>query len=374
MKRMLTGSVLAAFLVVILPEAQAARPILEDSGPDVFAPAADASGDPDLFHSAASELRDTGKGIRFEAEWTGPWRGQELTLVYRNQGQNDWQSAQFEADRGDRWQVVLPSGTVVPGVLEYRIVSRELDGSTRDRFASSDAPARVRVARSGGNVEDERLADHRGRRHRVEAGFRHEDFGAPRTSLRDSTDSYNVAHAEFTYRLLKPALYQISAGVALLGDRMGVSSPKPVTHPPGAYYFYVKGYWEFGDIFGVEPQIILGAGQEGFAGGGGVTLRFGAIRKTHFDLGFTGISQVGWTITSAFEWTGIPYIRLGLRNDLTTMPAQDYSASSLGIIPSARVTVLLPGGVEVWGSAGYGMRIEYRQGWVSWSAGAAVEF
>ncbi len=337
----------------------------------VSAQALEAGDRPVLFHWPLSQVVQDSQPIRIAVEWDREWAGRAVVLHHRNGARGDFVPLDFEPGHGLRWEAVVEPSELAPPTFEYWIESVETDGTRIARFGSAGVPqvATVRAVPSRDRVA-ERLAGHLGHRSQFDASFRHYDFGRPSGVTGRSNDSFNVFDLSFTYRLLLPGLYQVSMGVFLLGDRLGVDSPIQTRYPPGAYCGYLKAYWEFGDIFGIEPMLLIGAGSEGFEGGGGITARFGPIRSTHFDLGFSGIRNLGWTFVSEFVWTGIPHVVLALRNELTTMPVNDR----YGIIPSVKVTGLLPGGVRVHGLIGYGIREGYDRGWLTWGAGLGWEF
>lgn len=326
---------------------------------------------PVLFHWPLSQVVQDSRPVRIAVEWDREWDGRMVLLHHRNGGGGDFSSLAFEQGPERRWEVEIEPDELAPPTFEYWIESVEADGARIARFGSPGVPqvAAVRTAPSRDRMA-ERLAGHGGRRSHFQAAFTHFDFGRPAGETGRSIDSFNAFDLAFTYRLLRPGLYQVSMGIRLLGDRLGVDSPVFAQYPPGAYCGYLAAYWEFGDIFGIEPMVLIGAGAEGFEGGGGITARFGPVRATHFDLGFSGIRNLGWTFVSEFVWTGIPYLVVALRNELTTMPVDDR----YGIVPSVKLTGLLPAGVRVHGLIGYGIREGYDRGWLTWGAGMGWEF
>lgn len=331
----------------------------------------DDDGRPVLFHWPLSQAVKDSRPIRIAVEWDAEWDGREILLHHRNGGAGEFAAQPFVAGPGRRWEIEVPAALLAPPTFEYWIESVEADGSRVARFGSAGVPqvAAVRTVASRDRFA-ERLAGHGGRRAMFDASFRHHDFGRPAGATGRSIDSFNVLDLSFTYRLLKPGLYSVSMGVSLLGDRLGVDSPAYTQYPPGAYAGYLKAYWEFGDIFGVEPMLLIGASPEGFEGGGGLTLRFGPVRATHFDLAFWGLRNLGWTFLSEFVWTGIPHVVVALRNELTTAPVNE----GYGIVPAVKITGLLPAGLRVHGLIGYGIREGYDRGWLTWGAGLGWEF
>lgn len=353
--------VLVAFGAVAT-QARAQDGDVEDAGPDEVS---------SLFHWPLSRIVQDGRPVRIAIEWQGSWSGRGVVLHHRSGGAGSYATRPFGHRTGARWEVEVPSSEVAVPTFEYWIESIESDGARVARFGSAGLPqvADVRALPSR-NRTAQLLAGHKGYRSRVEASFRHYDFGRPGTTGERSQDSYNVFDLSYTYRLLSPGLYQVSLGVTLMGDRLGVDSPIYTRYSPGAYFGYLKAYWEFGDIFGVEPMLLIGASAEGFEGGGGLTARLGPVRATHFDLGFWGIRNLGWTVVTEFVWTGIPYVVVALRNEFTTFPIH----ARYGITPSIKLTGLLPVGIRVYGLIGYGIREGYDSGWLTWGVGVGWEF
>ncbi len=364
-------------------EDEAPQPPEDVAVPAVAAPAvAGESGGAVLFHWPVAETREDRRGLAISAQWTGTWNGRKLVVHWRAHGAQAWSTAVFQRVRGTMEARIPAADVKVPG-LSYWIESIEADGSSRARFGSAENPQRVRVAQSGRDLRrQDRLADHQGRVNRVAATFRHVDFGKPHAADRRSEDNFNELELAFTYRPAMTALYQVEAGFLMVGDRLGVRSPDPwLEHDPGAYLAFVKLYWEFGDVFGLEPMLMLGASRFGLEPGGGMTFRFGALRKTHFDIGIKGARSLGWSFVTSLDVRAAKFLVVRVRNELTNWPTNpdsdedwDDTLPPYGVVPSLGLAFTLPWGIELNGSVGYGIRKGYNRGWITWSAGAAVEF
>jgi len=267
--------------------------------------------------------------------------------------------------------------------VEYFIESVEADGAVRERFGSADRPQVIRVSEDTREERArDRLAGHGGHRHRFEATFRHVDFGRRYASQARSVDNYNQLEFAYTFRPLLAGLYHVQAGFLVVGDRLGVKTlDPPDTGRPGAYLAFFKFYWEFGDVFGLEPMLMLGASRQGLEPGGGMTFRFGAIRGTHFDIGIQGARSLGWSFVTELDVKAASFVRVRVRNELTNWPTnpshldeEDLGVAPYGILPSLGLAFTLPGGVELNGSMGYGIRKGYDRGWIHGTVGAAIEF
>jgi len=335
-----------------------------------------------LFHWPVSEARPDRRGLTVSARWQGEWHGRELRLNWRVGDAGPWKSAVFVARR-DMLEARIPAGDLTSAGLSYWIESVEADGSTRARFGSADRPQVIRV--SDGTREGrqrDRLAEHGGHRNRFEATFRHVDFGRRLPTDPRSVDGFNQLEIGYTFRALMAGLYQAQAGFLLVGDRLGVKTQDPPsTGRPGAYLAFIKLYWEFGDVFGVEPLLMLGASRVGLEPGGGITFRFGPVRSTHFDIGIKGAKSLGWSFVTELDLKAASFVKIVVRNELTNWPTDtkpadelDRGVSPYGILPSLGLAFAIPGGVELSGSMGYGIRKGYDRGWLNWSVGAAVEF
>lgn len=335
-----------------------------------------------LFHWPVSEARPDRRGLTVSARWQGEWQGRELRLHWRAGDGGPWGVVPFESRRGTLEARIPATALKTPGV-DYWIESVEADGSLRARFGSAEAPQVVRISESSKEQRlRDRLAGHGGHRHRFAATFRHVDFGRPNASDRRSVDNFNELQLGYTFRPLLAGLYQAEAGFLLVGDRMGVATldPPPVGKP-GAYLAYIKLYWEFGDIIGLEPLLMLGASRAGLEPGGGITFRLGALRSTHFDIGIKGARSLGWSFVTELDVKAASFLKVRVRNELTSWPTDPEPHSDTlrgvapyGILPSLGLAILLPGGVEVNGSMGYGIRKGYYRGWIHGSVGLAVEF
>ncbi len=334
-----------------------------------------------LFHWPVSEARSDRKGLSILARWDGEWNGQALRLHWRQGDNGSWNWTLFVTRRGKLEARIPPQDVTAPGI-SYWIESVEADGTSRARFGSQEAPQVVRVARNAREQRmKERLEGHEGHRYRVEAVFRHADFGTNSPGGRSSEDNFNEFRIGFTYRPLLAGLYQAEIGFLMVADRMGFRTTVPVhSVKPGAYLAYLKLYWEFSDVFGIEPLLMLGASHQGLEPGGGITFRVGALRSTHLDIGIQGARTLGWSFVTELDVLVARFMRVRVRNELTNWPTNagysfhDDGIAPYGILPAIGLAFMLPGGVEVNGSIGYGIRKGYDRGWIHGSVGLAVEF
>ena len=335
-----------------------------------------------LFHWPVSEARPDRRGLTMSARWQVVWHGRELRLHWRVGEAGPWKVAVF-VPRRDMLDAKIPAGDVTPPSVAYWIESVEADGGLRARFGSAELPQVIRVAEDARAQRlRDRLADHGGHRHRFEASFRHVDFGRRVPGDARSVDNYNQLEIAYTFRALLAGLYQAQIGFLAVGDRLGVQTLDPPPEGrPGAYLAFMKLYWEFGDVFGLEPMLMLGASRLGLAPGGGMTFRFGSIRSTHFDIGIKGAKSLGWSFVTELDVKAASFVKIRVRNELTNWPTDPEVDSDdlrgvapYGILPSLGLAFTIPGGVEISGSMGYGIRKGYDRGWINWSVGAAVEF
>ncbi|HHW97133.1 MAG TPA: hypothetical protein PLN07_04650 [Myxococcota bacterium] len=322
-----------------------------------------------MFHWPVSSI--SVKDSYFAIEWDAPWQGNRITLHYRNGSEGDFQSIDLVQINKVRWEVMLPAQSIVGPSFEYWIESLELDGSSVPRFGSLEHPQVAKVVTSAANKRrNEYIKDHKGRRNVLDLSFRHYDFGRPGTMGARSQDSFNMLELSYTYRLLLPMLYQLNVGFATFGDKLGYTLPYESTYRPGAYYAFIKPYWEFWDWLGIEGVFLVGAGPHGVVGGGGLTFRVGPIRASHVDFGFWGMGKLGLNFNAKFVWTGIPHVLVDLQTEIITMPDNE----EVGFVPSVKLTGLLPLGIRVHGLIGYGIRKGHQSGWINWGVGLGWEF
>jgi hypothetical protein len=369
---LLASSLAAALLMAPLAARAQAAPAPE---PVPAAAAVPADG-PVLFHWPVGEAQPGRKGLTLSARWEGTWNGRALRLHWRHGDTGEWHTADFQAARNGIWEARIPAGEAKGPTLAYWIESVEADGSGRARFASAEAP---HVARLAGDAKEERLKvrleGHNGHRHRFDATFTRVDFGQRRAGDPRSVDHFNQLEFGYTFRPLAAGLYHVQVGALLVGDRLGVRSEGTTGNGrPGAYLGVMKLYWEFGDVFGLEPQFLFGASQWGVEAGGGITFRFGSLRGTHFDLAFSGVRSLGWRFETELDVRAAKFLRVALRNEITTWPGNLPSDAEYGIVPAVRLAFLLPWGIELTGQVNYGIRKGYRQGWVGGAGGVAFEF
>lgn len=324
-----------------------------------------------VFHWPIGEAQPGRRGLVFSARVDGPMGGWTLRLRWRPVDQQAWRTEVFTPARDGLFEARLARDQVTGDFLYFlEVVSP--DGVAEPCFASEALPQRVTVTGGRGDAVDQALKAFHGRRHRVEATFRRVDFGHESPGDPRSTDRFNQLTLGYTFRLLHPALYQVSIGVDLVGDRLGVRMPSrlELEDRPGAYLGFVKLAWHWNDIFGLEPVLMWGASQRGMEAGGGLMLRFGALHGTHFDLGFSGVRTLGWRFEAGLDVLAASFLRLGFHADITNWPFnEDY-----GVVPGVRVAFLLPFGLELNGEVTYGLRRQYDRGWIGGSAGLAFEF
>jgi len=324
-----------------------------------------------VFHWPIGEAQPGSRGLVFSARVEGPMEGRTLRLRWRPAEGQEWRSVDFAPARDGLWEARLGREHLAGDFLYFlEVVSP--DGRTEPCFASEESPQRVAVRGGHRNPVEEALQAFQGRRHRVEATFRRVDFGHEWPGDPRSTDRFQQLTLGYTFRLLHPALYQVSVGVDLVGDRLGVQTPpwRDLDSRPGAYLGFVKLAWHWNDLFGLEPALFFGASHRGMEAGGGLTLRFGALHGTHFDVGFSGVRTLGWRFRAGLDLKAASFLRLGFGTEITNWPFDE----EYGVVPGVRVAFLLPFGLELNGEVTYGMRRGYDRGWIGGSAGLAYEF
>lgn len=322
-----------------------------------------------LFHTPATEaVEGVKRGLVLSAEWIGEWSGTALNAHCRRVGEGAYRAIAFE-DRYRQLSVMIPADLLVTGTLEYYIDSVESDGRTVARFASAEHPHVVRVLPNPRIMREKaRLDGHNGKRHKFGASFMHYDMGASNADVGRSDDSFNTLEIAYEYRFLMDAIYSIRAGFTMIGGYLG--SQTPFGGEPGAYMGTMTTTWEFEDVFGIEPTAMIGASHEGFVIGSGLTLRVGAVRGTHFDIGYSYVGDLGHRFVTDFTLKSIPYTIIGLRGELTSWPDRlDWA-----VIPSFLLGFRIPGGVELGGRIGYGIRTDNEAGWISWGVQASLDF
>jgi hypothetical protein len=297
--------------------------------------------------------------------------GWTLRLRWRPADQAEWRTEVFGQGKDGLLEARIAREHLAGDFLYY-LDAVSADGRAEPCFASADLPQRVTVSGGRGDPAQEALKAFHGRRHRFEATFRRVDFGHEWPGGPRSTDRFNQLTVGYTFRLLHPALYQVSVGVDLVGDRLGVRTPpwRELDDRPGAYLGFVKLAWHWNDLFGLEPALMWGASHRGMEAGGGLTLRFGALHGTHFDVGFSGVRTLGWLFQAGLDVLAASFLRLGFGADITNWPFDE----EYGVVPGVRVAFLLPFGLELNGEVTYGLRRGYDRGWIGGSAGLAFEF
>lgn len=324
-----------------------------------------------VFHWPVGEAQPGRRGLVFSARVDGSLQGWTLRLRWRPVDQPQWRTEVFSPSRDGLWEARIARDHL-EGDFDYFLEVTSADGRADACFASEEMPQRVTVAGRQGDPMARALKAFQGRRHRFEATFRRVDFGHEWPGDPRSTDRFNQLTIGYTFRLLHPALYQVSVGVDLIGDRLGVQTPpwRGLDDRPGAYLGFVKLAWHWNDLFGLEPALMWGASHRGMEAGGGLTLRFGALHGTHFDLGVAGVRSLGWRFQAGMDLLAASFLRLGLRADVTNWPFNE----EYGVVPGVRVAFLLPFGLELNGEVTYGLRRGYDRGWIGGSAGLAFEF
>ena len=324
-----------------------------------------------VFHWPIGEAQPGRRGLVFSARVDGPMEGWTLRLRWRPMDQQEWRSEVFAPAREGLWEARI-AREALGGEFVYFLEAVAADGRSEPCFASQEVPQRVMVAGSRGDPAAEALKAFQGRRHRFEATFRRVDFGHEWPRDPRSTDWFHQFTLGYTFRLLHPALYEVSVGVDLIGDRLGVRTPpwRDLDDHPGAYLGFVKLAWHWNDLFGLQPVLWWGASHRGMEAGGGLTLRFGALHGTHFDVGFSGVRNLGWRFQAGLDVLALSFLRLGFDADITNWP----SNAEYGVVPGVRVAFLLPFGLEINGQVTYGLRQGYHRGWLGGSAGLAFEF
>lgn len=343
-----------------------------------------------LVHAPPPADAPSGFAVRLSAAFEGVWRGTRLEARVRGEGSGGWEDIPFLRDEHGVYHATIPAGRVVPPGLSYFIESVEEDGSRVSRFASSETPYFLSVRPSDADMVARRLERHGNRRSMVSLAFSYLPYGTESREYDQKEyklkEYYNHIEMSYTYRFLQDEIYSIAFGFGLLGGKVGARSPdrlvydhpdipakyKPGERPPlpGVYYGFGSAYWEVIDLLGVEPRVIMGASHRGFEGGGGITLRVGTVTKTHFDLGFEGISHVGYKVVTEFAWDTVPYVLMSLRNEITTYPYHGRRAA----VPSFNVTGRIPGGWEVAFSVGYGARRKNVEGGLCLGGGIRANF
>ena len=348
-----------------------------------------------LFHSAPSRFEPGETNYELLVRVEGEFAGRAISLQGRRAGSTEYQKFPFlRSEKGDYVAAVSGEWVQAPG-FEYYIETEEAHGEVRSRFADARDPHLVIVEPSQAEQNLEvRLKRYEQRRSVIEASFRHISFGQdiryydtgePLPVHRVYADYVNTMEIAYTYRFLQDSIYQITFGYGMIGGALGTDSPDRLeywdnTLPqsfkqdsiaplPGLYYGFGKAYWELFDFMGVEPMLLMGGSYDGFELGGGLTLRFGPMPGSHFDLGIEGITHVGIKFITEFELAAEPWLRVSLRNELTDYPMGE----GLATLPSVNVTFLL-GSLELTGCVGYGRRKEYDEGGLTLGAGASLQF
>lgn len=367
--------VLGLWLVLVVPTAQAVE-----------------SAELPLIHHAPPRLFPGQAAYPLAARIGDGWTGKEMQALVRTRGEKSYEAVRFLRSEGGVWVASVPGRLVRPPGLEYYLRTIEADEKLVPRFGSAEEPHVVVVDPSNDQMSHlSRVERHDGHRALFKATFAHQSMGERRQTsqeaeamsrLRLFPDSYNTTDLSVTYFALRDQLYSISFGYGMLGGIMGTSTPdiaafdaensilpsvdKPLR--PGVYYGFGKVYWEFGESFGIEPMVIMGASYDGFEVGGGLLARFGALTGTHFDVSLQGITNVGVRFITEFEWATLEHTRMSLKHEMTDYPVGGGMAS----IPSYNITLLL-GDWELSGSIGYGLRKGHENGGLCGGAGLAFK-
>lgn len=326
---------------------------------------------PWIYHEPPARLA-AGQTANLIARVQADWKLDEVVVSLRPVGSTA-EFTTYEMERSnskDAWVAVIPGQIVQPPGVEYFIESKGAEASDETRFATADAPHPVSVI---GETEltrtRSRLARHDGERSEFTLDVDYTSFGSrahrdPETgevfATEALTDRYGVAELSYRYRTLS-LLYDFSFGLGVMrgqrptyeddGTTLSIADGRP---EPGFNYGFGQTTFELHRNFSVEPRIVLGASQRGFAAGAGGLVRVGRIAGTRLEVGGEVLQDFGNLFFLRFAWDTVERIPMSLEMELGERPDPETSSNGVRLVYKAGYE--FDGGLTLHAKVGYASR------------------
>lgn len=310
---------------------------------------------PTVHHTPPATWK-AGQDMQLQLRISEDWELESLWVGVRPVGsERSYKKFSFHRGQGERFVAKIPGRLTQPAGLEYYIGSRGPDGRNRTQFASPEDPYPVIIRGQTEQVRtQQRLARHDGHRSefsldgditffqsrrvaasKVEGGGTDDHY----TTTPDS-DRYWRGELEYKYRILE-TLYDIRFGLGMMrGELAKVQTPEGLrevgslagSDGPGLNWGYGEMTFELHRNFSVAPKLMLGASEQGFAPGVGLSARIGPIGGTNLALGVETIRDAGTTAHMKFQWDTVPRFPMGLRVELTDWPAGERNPMGVRLV------------------------------------------
>lgn len=293
---------------------------------------------PRVFHAPLVEA-EAGRPLRIEVDVVGDWQLASLAVDARPVAETAWQTFELRRTGAETFEAVLPAEVVRGPALAYAIVSIARDGTRRDHFATREAPHLVEVeGRTEAEEQHLEVARYGGHRSAVSVRSRYTAYGArpvaiePDQATERFSDHYWRIDAEYVYRPLR-LIHDFRFGAGVMRSSWPSAEGQPLRDgdAPGLNYGAAEINLELHRWFSTGARLIIGAGSEGFVGGGAGIVRIGDMAATHFAAEIEGITEIGYRADLRLHWTTVARFPMALGVEFTDWPASDESPTATNL-------------------------------------------